>query len=568
MKIEFKTIRFKNLLSYPNILTEIPLNTHQATLIRGKNGSGKSTILDALTFVLFNRAFREDVNKGELINDLTSRECLVEIEFDVGGKEYKVSRGIKPDIFEVRCNNELINRNTNSRDYQEILEKQILRCNFKSFCQVVMLGSDTYVPFMKLSVPKRREIIEGLLDLDVFSAMTSILKTKITDIGNVIKDKTCEREKVEQRISLLEMSREELRKNNDSVIVDYEKQKRELETEIRKSEERLLILNEIVSDNMINLGSDLDEKIQTLDAMRIKCRTQMDTIESEIEFFKKHDICPTCHQKIDNDFRNTMLEKKTTRYQNLEEICIPASNKAIRLRGEKKVMEVAQAEVAAHRSEIKRETDRIYDWRHQIATIESYVRRLLEKNRQFDDSEIDRLQDDAIAISREIQGLIDDLTHHRAALTILPLIKAQVISRFIPIFNTQISFYLNKLESNLRFEINENFEEKVMIRGKHDKGYGSLSAGEKYRVDLSLLFAWRAVAELRNSINCSLLCFDEVLDASLDSSGKEQLMDVLKNIHHDTNIFVITHSEDLFDQAFDRVVEVSKRGNFSQMRIT
>ena len=568
MKIEFKTIRWKNFFSYPNVYSEIPLNSHQATLIRGKNGTGKSTFLDAITFALFNRAFREDVNKGEVVNDLTNKECCVEVEFAVGNKEYKVSRGIRPDIFEVRCNDKLINRNTNSRDYQEILEKQILRCNFKSFCQVVMLGSDTYVPFMKLSVPKRREIIEGLLDLDVFSAMTSILKTKITDIGNVIKDKTCEREKVKQRISLLEMSREELRKNNDSVIADYEKQKRELETEIRKSEERLLTLNEVVSDNMINLGSDLDEKIQTLDAMRIKCRTQMDTIESEIDFFKKHDTCPTCHQKIDNDFRNVMLEKKTTRYQNLEEICIPASNKAIRLRGEKKVMEVAQAEVAAHRSEIKRETDRIYDMRHGIATIELYVRRLLEKNKKFDDSEIDRLQDDTIAISRDIQGLVDDLTHHRAALTILPLIKAQVIKKFVPIFNDNIKYYLNLFEFPIKFEINENFEETMTIRGKSgDKGYGSLSAGQKFRVDIALLFAWRSVAQLRNSVNVSLLVLDEIFDSSLDSDGQDQFMEILARLHEDTNVYVISHhAEELM--GFDRNIEVSMRRNFSQMRIT
>ena len=568
MKIEFKTIRWKNLFSYPNNWNEIPLNSHQATLIRGRNGAGKSTFLDALTFVLFNRAFREDVNKGELVNDLTNRECAVEVKFDVGGKEYKIIRGIKPDIFEVRCNNELINRNTNSRDYQEILEKQILRCNFKSFCQVVILGSDTYIPFMKLSVPKRREIIEGLLDLDVFSAMTSILKTKITDLGNTMKDRICDREKVEQRISLLEMSREELRKNNDGVIADYEKNKAELKQTIRESESRILTLNEVVSDNMINVGGDLDDKIQTLDAMRIKCKTQMDTIESEIEFFAKHDTCPTCRQKINDAFRNEMICKKTTRFESLDAIYTPALNKVARLRGEKKVMEVAQAEMASHRSEIKRETDRIYDMRHQIATIESYIRRLIEKNKKFDDTELDRLHAETITISKEIQGLADDLAHHRAALTILPLIKAQIISKFIPIFNEQISFYLNKLESNLRFEINETFEEKVTIRGRHDKGYGSLSAGEKYRVDLSLLFAWRAVARLRNSVNCSLLCFDEVLDASLDTYGKEQLMDVLKNIHHDTNIFVISHSEDLFDQAFDRVVEVFKRGNFSQMRIS
>ena len=370
MKIEFKTIRWKNFFSYPNLYSEIPLNSHQATLIRGKNGTGKSTFLDAITFCLFNRAFREDVNKGEVVNDLTNRDCCVEIEFDIGGKEYKVVRGIKPNIFEVWYQNQKLNQNTDSRDYQEILEKQILRCNFKSFCQVVILGSDTYIPFMKLSLPKRREIIEGLLDLDVFSSMTSILKIKITDLGNTIKDKTCEREKVEQRISLLEMSREELRRNNDGVIADYENNKRELQVSIKESEERILTLTEVVNDNMIDLGSDLDEKIQTLDAIRIKCRTQMDTIESEIDFFTKHDVCPTCHQKINDDFRNVMIEKKSARYQNLSEINEPALNKAIRLRSEKKVIEVAQAELAAHRSEIKRETDRIYDFRHQITTIE------------------------------------------------------------------------------------------------------------------------------------------------------------------------------------------------------
>ena len=274
---------------------------------------------------------------------------------------------------------------------------------------------------MKLSVPKRREIIEGLLDLDVFSAMTSILKTKITDLGNTIKDKTCEREKVEQRISLLEMSREELRKNNDGVIADYEKNKAELKQTIREAESRILTLNEVVSDNMINVGGDLDDKIQTLDAMRIKCKTQMDTIESEIEFFAKHDTCPTCRQKINDAFRNEMICKKTTRFESLDAIYTPALNKVARLRGEKKVMEVAQAEMASHRSEIRRETDRIYDMRHQIATIESYIRRLIEKNKKFDDTELDRLHAETITISKEIQGLADDLAHHRAALTILPL---------------------------------------------------------------------------------------------------------------------------------------------------
>jgi DNA repair exonuclease SbcCD ATPase subunit len=309
-----------------------------------------------------------------VVNDLTNKECCVEIEFDVGGKEYKVVRGIKPNIFEVWCQGQKLNQNTDSRDYQEILEKQILRCNFKSFCQVVILGSDTYVPFMKLSVPKRREIIEGLLDLDVFSVMTSILKTKITDLGNIIKDKTCEREKVEQRISLLEMSREELQKNNNSVIADYEKNKDGLLVKVKEIEKRICNLQELVWENIENknnVNSDIDEKMESYNAIRIKCRSEMDSIDGEIEFLTKHDICPTCRQKINDEFRNETLNKKTNRYISLDEIYESALRKCGILHDEKKIIDAASNQIAAHRADMDREFSRIEDFRHQIATIDS-----------------------------------------------------------------------------------------------------------------------------------------------------------------------------------------------------
>jgi DNA repair exonuclease SbcCD ATPase subunit len=566
MKLIFKKIKWKNFLSFGNYDTELSLDDFNATLIRGKNGSGKSSIIEVIVFALFNKPFR-DINKNDLINDGTNKQCLVEIEFSIGAKEYRVVRGIKPNIFDVYEDGVLQNQNSDAREYQEILERQILKCNYKSFCQVVILGSASYVPFMKLPLPKRREIIEDLLDLNIFSSMTSILKSKVSDIDSQVKDVSFEKEKLEQKISLLELSMKELRQNNDEVINEYESAKQEVLFNIEKSKKKLDELGSIPVDKSIDkILVDKTSKLNDINKLLIKGNHKIELLNKEIDFLTHNETCPTCKQVIEENFKNKMVAEKGTTKKDIEKTIESIQSKINDLTNEKNALLLKVEEIKNLDREIQFEVISLNRLENQIQDIDLKIDKLKKKNEVYDKSEIEKISQQLAQIRQQEDDLVKSRVHHRTALSMLPLMKSYIIKKFVPVFNEQIRFYLNRFDFPIKFEIDENFEESIQIRGVDGKGYSSLSEGQKYRVNTALLFAWRAVAKLRNSVNTNLLVLDEIMDSSLDYEGKQQFMDIISQFSDGTNIFVISHASDDVE-GFDRNIEVQLRGNFSQMRI-
>lgn len=565
MKIQFKKVRFKCFLSYGNYWTELDLDSSAATIIRGKNGSGKSTLLSVITFALFGKAFI-DVNKPDLVNDTINKDCLVEIEFNVSDKDYKIVRGIRPNIFEVWENGELLNQKSSTKDYQKILEQQIIRCNYKSFCQVVILGSASYVPFMRLTTPDRRKIIEDLLDLNTFSTMTALLKTKISELDISIKDTENDKRNLETKIQVLQKSANELKQNNEEVIATFRANKFELEKMIANSQNRIKTLSEIVDENFVEKDKihSIEKTIQKYREFVVQARTKKSALEKEIEFLSNHDECPTCKQQIDLEFKKTTIELRQTKCEEITNAAIPVESKIKSLQEEKRELDQIIEKASFHKKEVEKENYQIQEWNRQIVKINQNIESLNQKNTNYDESEIIKLQDDLKEIEKKIVDLNSNKVHHRAALTIVPLVKGQVISKFVPIFNQQIKYYLNRFDFPIEFKINEEFEENIRIRGKDGKGYSSLSEGQKLRIDLSLLFAWRAVAKLRNSIDSSILVLDEILDSSLDDEGIEVLGEIVKTM--DSNVIIISHKDtDVYRDVFDRVINVTQKANFSRM---
>lgn len=567
MRIRYKRVRFKNFLSYGNTWTEIDLESYRSTLIRGPNGVGKTTMMAAIIFALFNKPYG-DVNKPDLINDLTGKDCLVELEFEGGGHTYKVARGIKPNIFDVYQDGELINQNADPKTYQETLERQIIRCNFKSFCQVGILGSTSYVPFMQLPLPKRREIIEDLLDLTNFPVMQSILKGKMTDIDSGMSDITRLIQIREEKIKVLEKSSTAIKKTNDDMIKLFETERKGYEDGIVESEKRIATLREIIADIDIDRAGleKIASKITDLQTMHAKFAAKIKGEEQEISFLTRHEDCPTCKQVIDADFKTSMIDTKTRNVEKNRQLfseIIEQLNKRIEQR---KVIDAKFNEVVKHQSQIGVEESRIKDWKKRINTIDQNIANLRTRIEEVDMGEIDAIRDEIVRLRANYEEMNVDKTHHKAAHAMLPLIRAQVVKKFVPIFNEQIKKYLALLQFPIKFEIDENFEETMHIRGRTGKNYGSLSEGQKFRVDVALMFAWRAVARIRSSVDSSILLLDEILDGSLDEDGREQFMDIVSNMT-DSNIFIISHNgNEGFEDKFDRVLDVSMRGNFSQVK--
>lgn len=568
MKIFFRKIRFMNFLAYGNTWVEINLDTHLTTLIRGKNGCGKSTIIEALVFVLFNKPFR-DVNKGDLVNDITGKNCLVEVEFTVGSKEYKVVRGIAPNLFEVYENGVLLNQKSDPKDYQAILEKQILRCNQKSFCQIVILGSASYIPFMRMKLPDRRAIFEDLLDLQNYTTAGSIIKSQVTQLDSDIKSVEVEKDKVEQRISLMKHSMAELRQANDDVISGFENSKLELNKMITKSTKRIANINEIIAEKVVDTDKQnlLGKNIKKYADVFGQCELKLDSLKKEIAFLTDHENCPTCKQIIDIGFKETVISKKTAKCEEITGTSQAVKKTLAEMKAEQEILQKVMADVVNLRMEIERENFQIKEWNRQLVKLDGDIKRLSEKNNMYDESEIEKLTGGLVDIGEKYNKLVNERLHQKASIALLPLIRSQVIKKYIPIFNEQIRFYLHKFEFPIVFEINEEFKETMQIRGKKDKGYGSLSEGQKYRINMALLFAWRAVARLRNSIDTNLLLLDEVMDSSLDTDGKQQFMEIISKMQKDTNVYVISHNHEQMD-GFDRDIEVTMRGNFGQINIT
>lgn len=567
--ILFKKIRWKNLLSTGNIFTELDLLENKTTLIVGENGAGKSTILDALSFGLFNKPFRK-INKPQLLNSITKKDLVVEIEFQINQNNYKVVRGIKPNLFELYRDGKLLNQDAAARDYQEVLEKQILKINHKSFCQVVVLGSASFVPFMQLPAQSRRDIIEDLLDLQIFTSMNLLLKDKVQMNAGLIKDCEADKKVLKSNLDLLTKHMESMQTNNDKLI--------------EEKESKILSTVDLITqataeiDDIISQSNDLKEKLsdqhtmksklQKLDSLKVQLKSKIDNASKTINFFHDNDNCPTCKQGIDHEFKEQTIESKNNQINEVQ-------NGLVKLDEErKKVLDKLEEytkinndlhdlnlKMSQLNTKISGWNDNIREWKKDIQSI----REKSQKSQNIQD--IEKTKEDLKKLEITFNDLHEEKNVLATAASILKDggIKAKIIKQYIPIINKFINKYLTAMDFFVNFELNEQFDETIKSRFRDEFSYASFSEGEKMRINLAILFTWRAISKLRNSINTNLLIMDEVFDSSLDSNGTDEFLKILQSLTADTNTFIISHKTDQLYDKFEKVVKFEKHKNFSKM---
>ena len=568
--IYFKTIRWKNLLSTGNAFTEIQFDKHKTTLIVGENGAGKSTMLDALSFAMYGKPFRK-INKNQLINTVNGKGAVVELEFLIGKKEYKIVRGIKPNVFDIYADGTLIDQNADAKEYQAMLETQILKLNQKSFAQIVILGSASFVPFMQLQTAHRREIIEDLLDIGIFSTMNSLLKDKValnkikmSDADNAIRSNADKIEMYNKHIAVL-------KQNNDDLIEQKRQQSAKLVEDINNANDTITKINgeiETLSGDIADQDK-VRKKLETIRSMSAKVDHRLEKIKKDIEFFDAHDDCPTCRQGIAHEHKAEILEKGNSQISEIEQ-------GKQQIAGELDSINTRLAEISAVSSTISTKNREVSDLLIQIRTWTNFVKGIdqeiekLSNNSKQIDSNVDEINGykeslkTAIAAKEELSK--DKATFDVASVLLKDTgIKTKIIKQYVPVINKLINKYLAAMDFFVNFELNESFEETIKSRFRDEFTYDSFSEGEKSRIDLALLFAWRAVAKLRNSASTNLLIMDEVFDSSLDVQGGDELIKIIQSIVGDSNVFVISHKTDQLMDKFEHVIKFQKVKNFSQI---
>ena len=563
--IIFKSLRWKNLLSTGNIFTEIELNNSKTNLLVGKNGSGKSTAIDALSFALFGKPFRK-INKPQLVNSITQKQLITEVEFSIGTNEYKIIRGMKPNLFEVYKNGSLINQSAEMKDYQEILEKQIIKVNHKTFCQVVILGSATFQPFMQLPASQRREIVEDLLDLNIFTTMNSLLKEKVHSNSENILIANSNKKSIEEKIELVKQHLLEVQNNNEKLIEERKNRISETENQI----ESLKLAFSELKDNCSSLEEQLkpekslQQKINKLNELRHKIEANLGVLTKEVNFFHNYDNCPTCKQQIESDFKANTIEKKQLEIDKINDGLIKLSEEYNKTNS--KIQEMLK--VNSKLTENKMEMNRINTKIGSLLEYKLSLEKDIEQTSVFDtDNKLPELEAELKATEAEYYELVEERNVLSVASSLLKDggIKAKIIKQYIPIFNKLINKYLSSMEFMCQFELDEQFNETIKSRYRDEFSYSSFSEGEKMRINLAILFAWRAVAKMRNSVNTNILIMDEVFDSSLDANGTEEFLKIINNLTSDTNTFIISHKIDQLYDKFERVIRFEKHKNFSRI---
>ena len=568
MRINFEKVKYKNILSTGNVFTTVELNNVPSTLIAGSNGSGKSTLLDAIVFGLYGRPFR-NINKAQLVNSINNKELIVELYFTAGGDKYKILRGIKPNLFEIWKNGAMINKDASIRDYQGFLEDDILGINFKAFNQIVVLGSATYIPFMELRAYQRREIIEDLLDIQVFSVMGTLAKERMSSIKTDINENKYDIEMVESKIISQEESDEAIR-NLKSIEVDKIKEKMgghidDIETKnstIDSQDEIIKVLYDDISDKP-------DEKQKFSDATDKRAELERNRVafEKELSFYEHNDDCPTCKQGIAHDFKQEQIIDKNQQKAGIEkglvEIADVLTKHQTRLGSISKIEEQIQSvnfKISEIRAEIKMSKNALMSYKKELDNAQKEVA-------EIDTSKLENLQKriDKLTVSRT------ELLDEHEVLNIVQLIlrdggiKAKIISQYIPVINKLINKYLAAFDLFVDFQLDEEFNEVIRSRFRDKFTYASFSEGEKLRITLSIMLAWRSVAKLRSSVSTNLLILDETLDGALDGVGIESLIETLHGLNNDDNIFVISHRGDQFAEKFENNLKFEKIKNFSEL---
>ena len=566
--IKFKKIRWKNFLSTGDHWTEINFLEKNTNLIIGHNGSGKSTLLDALTFVLFNKPFRK-INKSQLVNTVNERECLVELEFDVNARDYVVRRGIRPNTFDIEVNGSPLHRQADDRSNQRILEDNILKVNYKSFTQIVILGSSTFVPFMQLNAPNRREVIEDLLDIRIFSFMNNLLKDKIRIKKEQVRSLKLKKENLQDKIKMQEKFITEIENRSKEDIKSKKEKINQLITEadncVNTNEELELEVTGLTEDQEKVTGAD--KKLRKLNNLKGKLSNKVATITKEHRFFSENVTCPTCTQNIEEDFRLNRIKDAQTKAKELQ-TGYTELEKAIKNEEDReRLFTTLTKEITKLNNVISKNNTRIYGFNRQIRDLESEIQKFTEqlKNRNIEHEKLNEFKESLQKTDDELSDRSQDIVHHDFAYSLLKDdgVKTKIIKKYLPLINQQVNRYLQMMDFYINFKLNEEFIETVESPIHEDFSYSSFSEGEKMRIDLALLFTWREVARVKNSVNTNLLIMDEVFDSSLDGFGVDEFMKIIKFIIKDANIFVISHKSDLHDK-FDHLIKFSKERGFSK----
>ena len=567
--ILFKKIRWKNFLSTGNQYTEVDFTKNKTNLIIGTNGAGKSTVLDALTFSLFGKPFRR-INKPQLINSVNEKDCRVEVEFSIGNTEWKVVRGIKPAIFEIWRNDAALDQSAAALDQQKWLEQNVLKMNYKSFTQIVILGSSTFVPFMQLSAAHRREVIEDLLDIKIFSSMNTLIKEKIRSMKEEIKVFELKKESLLDKVKMQEEFIGELENRGNANINANKEKIANLDKEIGDYMEE----NTSNEDPLRALIREQDaitgyaEKLRKLGNLKGKISQKVSTITKEHKFFTENTVCPTCTQSIEDAFRINRIND--------------AQNKAKELQsGYKELEEAIKEEEERERQynsltkEISKLTNgisqnniKINGLRRQIRNLESEIQVLTENlaNRNTEHEKLESFKDNLKTTYDELASKKDTINYYDFSYSLLKDggVKSKIIKKYLPLINQQVNRYLQMMDFYINFTLDEEFNETVQSPIHEDFSYASFSEGEKMRIDLALLFTWREVARMKNSVNTNLLIMDEVFDSSLDGFGTEEFLKIIRYVIKDANIFVISHKTGLEDR-FESVIKFEKVKGFSRM---
>ena len=566
--IIFKYVRWKNFLSTGNTFTEIQLDRNPSTLIIGENGAGKSTILDALCFGLFGKPFRQ-ISKNQLINTVNAQGTIVEIEFETQNKNVKVVRGIKPNTFEIWVDGNMINQSANAKDYQKHLEQQILKLNYRSFTQVVILGSSTFIPFMQLKSQARREVVEDILDIKIFSLMNLILKGKVKSLNADISENQYQVELNREKVELQENYIEDIERNKDTLLSQKTTLRDGNEEEVftRKAEaNRITEENQTLLDAMSGEDAAV-EKRDKLKDIQFTLKDKHNRHEQMIDFLEKNDVCPTCEQDIDEVFKTKAISQRNEQVKELSEGLIQM----------KKEMDKATNKLKEYKDIAKVLNDnniKLAKLNSGITELEKFNATIAEEIRQLESGDVtktdyeklDNLKKLCYSLESTKSKLKEDMVYFDVARNLLQDtgIKTKIIKQYLPIMNKLINGYLSSMDFFVNFNIDENFNETIKSRFRDVFSYANFSEGEKMRIDLALLFTWRAVAKMKNSTNTNLLILDEIFDSSLDATGTDDFLKIL-NTFEKENVFIISHKQDMLIDKFRSVIKFEKVKNFSKV---
>ena len=568
MIINFNKIRWKNFLSTGNDFIEVNLQTPGITLIIGKNGSGKSTILDALTFALFGKAFR-NINKPQLVNSITKANTIVELEFVIGKNEYKIVRGLKPNVFKIFINGSLLNQTAETKDYQDILEKNILRFSYKTFCQVVILGSASYIPFMQLPLQTRREIIESIFDLEIFSAMNIILKQIIAQNDQEISNNQIEAKINNEKILLLKKHLIEIQNKNKEYIQEKYNIIKSCERKIHENKE---IISQLQAEKNILLQSvtqkeEYEKKLHEIKLLISKLSNKSNIIQTEISFFEKNDICPTCKQNINEEFKHFKIQENKSALEKIKAAQIELHEKQESFHNLLLEIIQTQQKIVEIEKNITMKNTENSVLKKQIETTNYEIEKLNEELQfQANNESIADLEKRQIELVKEYNELMENRLIYNNISSLLKDegIKTKIINQYIPVINKLINKYLSDFDLFVDFQFNEQFKETIKSRFRDDFTYESFSEGEKQKIDLAIMLTWRTIAKTRNSLNTNLLILDEIIDSSLDLNSTDDLLKILYDHSKNNSVFVISHRESLHDK-FNNVLKFTKTKNFTTM---